>query len=483
MFKNKPTEPCLFIIFGATGDLTARKLLPSLYRLFVRGFIKENFHVLGLSRNPSLTEQSFRDKINQNLTKDKVIAAPKIKGWCKDYLHFHCLQEDKPGAFKELGSRIEELEKKYHLPGNRVFYLALPPTDFPGVVAHLSQAGLNRAHGWVRVVIEKPFGRDLASAKELNRLVHEHFTEEQVYRIDHYLGKETVQNLLAFRFSNSIFEPLWNRDHIDSVQILVAEQLGVGSRANYYEQAGAVRDMLQNHLTQLLTLIAMDPPSAFESEAIHTEKLKVLRSIVPIKSQDAVFGQYASGEVQKEKVSGYCQEPGVAKDSKVETFFALRLEIADWRWQGVPFFLRTGKRLARATSQIAITYRKPPLSIFNTFGTDTLPANVLNITIQPEDSVDLAVHVKVPGQPFKLHTHHMHYECAGFLADAYETLLLEVVKGDQTLFVRSDEVEESWKLYAPLLQHNQPVHLYPAGTWGPVEADRLLEGHGRWEVI
>jgi glucose-6-phosphate 1-dehydrogenase len=341
---------------------------------------------------------------------------------------------------------------------------------------------LNHSPGWTRIVVEKPFGWDLSSSQELNHLVHQYLDESQVYRIDHYLGKETVQNLLAFRFANPIFETVWNRDRVESVQITVAETLGVERRAAYYEQAGALRDMLQNHLTQLLCLVAMEVPGAFEPEAIRNEKVKVLRSIASIPRPDVVFGQYERGQVKGQEVAGYRDEPGVNATSSVETFVALKLQIENWRWHGVPFYLRVGKRLPRHVSQIVIQFRCPPVLLFQPYQSCQIHGNALVITLQPDEGFDLLFEVKEPGQPMALQTQRLRFryaEAFSPLPDAYETLLLDVMTGDQTLFVRADAVENSWRLYTPLLQEPREVRSYAAGTWGPATAADLLARDGQ----
>jgi glucose-6-phosphate 1-dehydrogenase len=367
-----------------------------------------------------------------------------------------------------------------------VLYLALPPASVPSAIDALGEAGLTHSRGWVRIVIEKPFGYDFPSARKLNALLHRYFNESQIYRIDHYLGKETVQNLLAFRFANPIFESLWNRDKVESVQITVAENLGVEHRGAYYQEVGALRDMVQNHLTQLLTIVAMEIPVTFEADALRNEKLKVLYSIAPISPQDAIFGQYTSWQIKDHTIPGYHEEPGVRKDSKAETYAALKVEIQNWRWQGVPFYLRTGKRLPRKMTQIAVIFREAPTRLFRSLDPGSIHPNMLLITLQPSEGFSLCFSVKSPGKPFRLSSHALQFEyeeAFGVLPDAYETLLHDIMLGDQTLFVSADFTEAAWLLYSPLLKGDVPVHSYTAGTWGPEEADLLLARRGhQWQL-
>ncbi len=464
----------LFVIVGVSGDLANRKLLPALYRLSHDVPSESRFRILGVSTDPACSDNTFREKSQKSV---KELAGVDLdSAWLDETLFFQSIGQGGPEDYRALVQRVESLEKSESLTGNRVFYLALPPPVFPVAITRLGEAELNEGPGWTRLVIEKPFGRDAASAESLNKLVHQYFDEKQVFRIDHYLGKETVANLLVFRFANSLFEPLWNRDRVDSVEILVAESLGVEHRGRYYDRAGALRDMIQNHLTQLLTLTAMEPPSSFDADAIQHEKVKVLHSISPIGPGDVVFGQYARGEVDGKPVTGYRQEPDVAPDSRTETFVAMRLRINNWRWQGVPFYLRTGKRLADRVSRIVVNFRCPPVSLFQPFVFSALRPNTLEITIQPDEGFDLRFEVKSPGVPFRLVTQNLHFrysEAFQKSPEAYETLLLDVLLGDTTQFVRDDWVEASWRLYTPILEVPPQVAPYPAGSWGPKEADRL----------
>ncbi len=476
--RSHHVEPHLFVVLGATSDLMRRKLLPALYRLRANQALPAPLIILGVSRQAGLTDDGFRA-----LAAEALAAAdpgPDLdRHWCGECLYFQSLGAGTPEDFGALAGRIQTLEQQHRLPGNRVFYLALPPAAYMPTIAGLGQAGLSQAPGWTRLVVEKPFGSDLASAQTLNEQIHRHFDESQVYRIDHYLGKETVQNLLIFRFANAIFEPLWHRNLVKSVQITVAESLGVGGRTGYYDRAGALRDMVQNHLTQLLALTAMEVPVAFDAESIRTEKAKVLRAIPPVRPEQVIYGQYARGAINGRETPGYREEPGVAPDSHTETFVALQLQIENWRWQGVPFYLVTGKRLPTRLTQIAVTFRCPPVWVFEPHYSGTCSPNVLVFTVQPDEGFDLHFEVKTPGEPLKLKTQSLRHRYAEGLAplpEAYETLLLDIMAGDQTLFVRADEVEWAWRLYAPALDPAAAqVLTYAAGAWGPREAAAVME--------
>jgi len=481
-------EPHLFVIFGATGDLAKRKLIPALYHLMQSREVAERCYVLGTARS-DWSDDDFRGAAKDAL-RDNGYSDDAVSRWCTRHLFYECLG-DAGDDFGSLRQRIEQIERHFDLPQNRAFYLSLPPSVYASTITGLGEVGLNQSAGWTRVVIEKPFGYDLASAQSLNATVHEHFREDQVYRIDHYLGKETVQNLLAFRFGNALFESLWNRDRIDRVEITVAEDLGVGGRAGYYDQSGHLRDMVQNHLTQLLTLTAMEPPSSLEADAIRQEKVKVLRAMEQIDpARDVVLGQYGAGTVDGEPVPAYRDEPDVPADSDTETFAALRLRVNNWRWQGVPFYLRTGKRLPTKLTQIAVRFKSAPVSLFQPGGNPCVPGtsgceaapNELLITLQPNEGFDLRFEVKKPGTSengsMELETQQLSFsynDAFGPIPDAYETLLRDIIEGDQTLFVHADEVEASWRLYTPILADRPRTHLYEAGSWGPEAAAQLLD--------
>ncbi len=410
----------------------------------------------------------------------------EVRTFCGSKLFYQCLGGDGPTGYPGLRARIEQLERDHGLPGNRIFYLALPLEAFGPALEGLGQAGLAKGPGWTRVVVEKPFGRDLASAVALNALAHRYFEEKQIFRIDHYLGKETVQNLLVFRFANAFVESDWNRDRVEQVEITVAESLGVEGRAGYYETAGALRDMVQNHVTQILTLTAMEPPARRTEDEIRDEKVKVLRSTLPIRPQDVVRAQYQRGTVGGAAVLGYREEPGVSPTSTTETYLALRLRIANWRWHNVPFLVRTGKRLPAKSSRVVVTFKAPPVSFFQSEKEYEMNPDRLTILLQPEEGFEIAFEIKVPGREMRVQTHRMKFHYAdvfGELPDGYETLVQDVMIGDASLFVRADEVEESWRLYGPILVDPPPLVFYPAGSEGPEEAKRLAEAWGhRWST-
>lgn len=469
----------LFVIFGGAGDLARRKLLPALCRLAAREELGCR-HVVGLSRD-QISDADYRT-IAKTALSDAKIDSVACERFAKT-LHAQSIGKGTPEDYRALAERLESLEREHGLGPNRVFYLALPPDVSAMNAKKLGESGLHASAGWTRLVVEKPFGHDLGTAKELNASLHEHFDERQIYRIDHYLGKDTVQNLLVFRFANAIFESIWNRERVRAIEITVGEELGVGTRAGYYDQSGALRDMVQNHITQLVTLVGMEVPTAFDADAIRYEKIKVLRSIGGIDCSSVVRAQYAPGKIAGAPVPGYLEEKGVASNSRTETFVSMRLDLDTWRWKGVPFYLRTGKRLKRRLSQIVVHFRDVPVSLFKAMGTGIDTPDILVITIQPDEGFALHIDVKTPGRaglrsiPLSFKYKDLFEE----MPEAYETLLRDVWMGDQTLFVHAQETEESWRIYTPLLEKPPPLTTYEAGTWGPAEADRLTaSGSGLW---
>ncbi len=479
-----PDTPCALVIFGATGNLASLKLLPSLFHLEQAGRLPDHLSLIAFSRRP-MSDADWRAHLRTVLRERLNESCPESV--CEHFLsRFSYVQGefDDPASYARL---LEALARpRMGACSHVVFYLAIPPAEFPAVIKNLEEAGLNKPRGFHRVVIEKPFGEDLESAQMLNQLLHKSFNEEQIFRIDHYQGKETVQNLLVFRFANTLIEPLWNRNFIDHVQITVAESIGIGSRAAYYDKAGALRDMLQNHMMQLLTLVAMEPPPALEADALRDEKVKVLRSIRPIPKRavhaHAFRAQYASGSIHGQQVPGYAQEAGVEKSSVTETFVAAKFYIDNWRWRGVPFYLRTGKRLKEQQSMIALRLRHPPQQLFRETPIESLGPNWILLSIQPRESMHMEIHVKQPGLDMDTRLLQLN---ASFrsgherVLDAYEALLLDLIEGDRTLFIRFDEVEWAWRVVDPILkywaQEREFIHTYPAGGWGPEEANRLFD--------
>ena len=464
-------EPHLLVLFGATGDLARRKLIPALYSLMKRRDFSDTTRVLAVART-SLTDEEYRQQAREALVETGV-DADEAGDWCASTISYLSIKE----GFGALRDRIDSIEGEAGLPGNRAFYLAIPPSVFDDTLEGLAAEGLHESDGWTRVVVEKPFGIDIASARRLNEVLHEWFDESQIYRIDHYLAKETVQNILVFRFANPIFESSWNRDRIDSVEITVAETLGLEGRAGYFDDAGVIRDMVQNHLFQIMTLMAMEPPVRLEAGAIRDEKVKVLRSIYPLGPDDVVRARYTAGEVEGGKVPGYLEEEGIASDSTTESYAALRIDIDNWRWRGVPFYLRAGKRLPERLTQVVVRFKQPPVYLFDGEGTCRVHANLMYITLQPDEGFDLMFDVKVPGEGMQLRPQSLSFRYSdvfGDLPDAYETLIVDFLTGDQTLFVRGDEAEESWRILDPVIDPGSQPLDYQAGSWGPTEADGLI---------
>jgi len=495
-------EPCTMIICGATGDLTERKLAPALYNCLLDGFLPPEFTGVGFARR-QWTDDEFRAHLLAGINKYSRNRPVKPEIWESIAATIEYQQGDfnDPAAYVELAKRLDRIDRDRGTAGNRLFYLAVPPSLYPEIVSHLHHAGLaasgdDRAtggkRGWTRVIVEKPFGYDLESARTLNRVIADVFDEDQVYRIDHYLGKETVQNLSVFRFGNGLFEPIWNRRYIDSVQITVAETVGVEGRGEFYDETGALRDVVQNHGLQLMAMFAMEPPVEFGPEDLRDEKLKVLRAVKPMSPADVatnvIRGQYVSGWVEGERITSYRDAPEVAPDSETDTFVALKLAIDSWRWAGVPFYLRTGKALPSRVTEIAVQFRRAPLALFSRAGVSQVDPNVLAIRVQPDEGILLRFGAKVPGQGLQIRTVNMDFRYGSSFAvdspDAYETLLVDAMVGDASLFTRADEVERAWEILQPILDawntgQGGPLHFYAAGTWGPPAADELLERDGR----
>ena len=476
--QQKQADPNVFVIFGGTGDLSRRKLLPALGRLFHNNELGPRAQVIGVARSTEHTDASFRQLVRECLTSfASELSSEDVDGFV-GRCHFQTIGRSTKEEFQTLKVRIEQIEAANGLAQNRTFYLSLPPQAFTDTVEGFHATDLhNEDRGWTRIVLEKPFGTDLASARKLNETVHRVFDERQIYRIDHYLGKDTVQNLLVLRFANALFESVWNRDRIEAVQITVAESLGVGTRAGYYDSSGAMRDMIENHMTQLLTLVAMEVPSTYEADAIRYEKIKVLRSLAPIGDEDVVFGQYAPGQIDGQDVAGYLDEDGVPPGSQTETFVSMKLHVNNWRWQGVPFYLRTGKRLPHRSTRIAIRFRDVPVRLFETMGGAGMDTgDILMVTLQPQEGFSLHFDVKRPGSPLALQRIPLRFQYGELFEDmpeAYQTLILDILLGDQTLFVHSDEVEEAWRVYASLIDNPPRPRPYVSGSWGPAEADHL----------
>ena len=492
-------DPCIVVIFGASGDLTKRKLLPALYHLEQSGFLPENFAVLGVARRP--LEETFAPDMKDGIMtgggvkEDEAKLAPFM-----DRVHYYSMNFDDDQGYQGLNKKLSEMDDQYGTKGNRLFYLAVAPEYFSDIVAFLGKHEMAQppvgADHWVRMVIEKPFGHDLDSARALNDEVNKVFDENQIFRIDHYLGKETVQNILVFRFANGIFEPVWNRNYIDHVEITAAESIGIEGRGPFYEQAGALRDVVQNHVMELLSFVAMEPPISFDADAVRGEKVKVWRAIQPIHPADTVRGQYGPGNINGKPVIGYRQEDRVHPRSQTETYAALRLEIENWRWAGVPFYIRAGKRLAMRVTEITIQFKQPPLSLFKDNeggGAEGIKPNVISMRIQPDEGIALRFAAKVPGPNMSMSSVNMNFSYADAFgassANGYERLLLDAMLGDGTLFAHRDGVEATWKLMTPILEAwaKDPVKDFPnyaAGTWGPATSDAMLKTDGRkWRKL
>ena len=490
---SAPADPAVFVGFGASGDLTRRKLLPALVNLRRSGALPTTFAFIAVIRQADVGGTLADEILTAASTHLETPLTDEERQWFVDRIGVVVGDVEQPSLYADIATRLGELQASHGTGRNALFYLATPPQLFAPIAAGLGAAGLldeEAAGGCRRVIVEKPFGHDLESARALNRALAAVMTERQIYRIDHYLGKETVQNLMIFRFANSIFEPIWNRRYVDHVQITVAEADGIGTRGGYYDEAGALRDMVQNHLFMLLALTAMEPPISFDADAVRDERLKVLQAIMPMTpsmvERDVVRAQYVAGRVKDADVPGYLQEDKVAAASATETFVAMRLQVENWRWAGVPFYLRTGKRLARRVSEISVHFRQPPFMMFRDTAVRTLNCNVLVIRVQPEEGITFHVDAKVPGQALELQTVAMDFkydeEFVQPPSTGYETLLYDALTGDQTLFHRADSTDVSWQAVMPILDAwatgGRPV-CYEAGSWGPEDAHELLERDGR----
>jgi glucose-6-phosphate 1-dehydrogenase len=490
-----PGQSCALVVFGASGDLVRRKLLVGLFNLFTRGLLSDNFYLLGCGRK-QLSDDEFRQIALEAI---REVAPKSSKQEVESFagrLYYTAGPYDQTKIYERLKTRLAELDERHRTEGRHIFYLAVPPFLYETIAAHLGRAQLHHCgktdcREQVRIVVEKPFGKDLKSAEELNGVISRYFDESQIYRIDHYLGKETVQNILIFRFANTIFEPIWNRNCIDHVQITIAETLGVEHRGGYYDKSGALRDMFQNHMLQMLALVSMEPPTSFEAERIRDEKVKLLRAVRPLAlgpwSNTIVTGQYGPGKIDGVEYIGYREEPDVDSQSSTETYVAAKVFIDNWRWKGVPFYLRTGKRLAAKLTEIAITFKEIPHSMFVSAGLEEMASNVLVLRIQPAEGISLSFQAKRPGSKICMSALEMSFDYQDIfgvsMPQAYERLLLDCMVGDQTLFTRQDSVSIAWQLLTPVLEvwqrEQQEPHIYPAGCESFVEADNLIETDGR----
>ncbi len=496
--SSRVIDPCVLVIFGATGDLTARKLVPALYNLTREGQLPPQFACVGFARRPK-THESFRTECKDAVSKYSRVKPIEEPLWNKfqDHIYYHMSEFHDDAGYESLKIFLAELDAKLGTKGNRLFYLSTQPSFFPLICEKLQKFGLlydssEVKDKWSRVIIEKPFGHDLTSAQSLQKELLRFLNEEQIFRIDHYLGKETVQNILVFRFANSIFESLWNNRYIDHVQITVAEEIGIGTRGLFWEESGLVRDIIQNHMMQLLSLVAMEPPVNLSANAIRDEKVKVLEAIRPLEISDAVRGQYSAGYINGEEVLGYRHENNVNPTSTVETFAALRLYIDNWRWAGVPFYLRSGKRLPKRATEIALVFKDPPGVLFQT-PTRKNEHNILALRIQPDEGTSLKINCKVPGYASPIQPVKMDFRYGSYFGmsppEAYERLIADAIAGDNTLFAREDEVFNSWRLLTPLLENwaaTKPADFpnYQAGSWGPEAADALIgKDNRKWRLI
>jgi len=494
----RPAGPCTIVIFGAAGDLTKRKLLPALYNLKANGLLPRELAIVGVTRKPK-SHDEFRQEQSKDIAEFATMAVDqKLWGELRDTLYYQAGEFTDPKMYANLSTLLDEVAKKHGTGGNVLFYLAVPPDFFGEIVKRIGEAGLAREEkgAWRRVIIEKPFGRDLDSARALNDELTHVLKEHQIYRIDHYLGKETVQNIMVFRFANGLFEPIWNRRYVDHVQMLVAETVGVEDRGNYYETSGVLRDMIQNHMFQVLALIAMEPPASFDPDAVRDEKVKVLKSIRPMMPEEVlthtVRGQYGEGTLAGKKLAGYRTESKVSPTSGTETYAALKLFVENWRWAGIPFYIRSGKRLAKRDTEVMIQFRRPPLLLFEQATQAQIEPNRLVLHIQPDEGIEVQMKAKQPGPTVQLNTVKLTFSYKDFgeqgAATGYERLLYDGMIGDSTLFHRADMVEAAWKIATPILDvwKSLPPRDFPnyaAGSWGPPSADELLEKDGRrWWV-